>query len=131
MKRSREVRRLLLGGFAAGAFSVAVAAEVGRITPESFFTNDTFVPGAGYYHAPFQRFFPQRYNHYDPARQLYFYGGQWGPAPHRSIVNISAPTPEAARLAQAQRTDLRSNALPYVVPRSGFGSTGGGNSIRS
>ena len=131
MKRSREVRRLLLGGFAAGTLSAAVAAEVERITPESFFTNDTFVPGAGYYHAPFQRFYPRPYNHYDAARGQYFHGGQWAAEPHRSIVNISAPTPEAARLAQAQRTDLRSNALPYVVPRSGFGSTGGGNSIRS
>lgn len=131
MKRSREVRRLLLGGFAAGTISAAAAAQVGRITPESHFTNDTFVPGAGYYHAPFQRFFPQPYNHYDAARQQYFFGGQWAAEPHRSIVNISAPTPEAARLAQSQRTDMRAGGTPFMVPRSGFGSTGGSNSIRS
>jgi hypothetical protein len=58
---------------------------------------------------------------------MYYYGGQWGPAPYRSIVNISAPTPEAARAAESMRTDLQ---RPYV-PRSGFGSTSGSHSIHS
>lgn len=120
MKRSRTVRRLLLGGLTAGLVSACARAAEPRISPDNYYTNDTFVQGAGHYHAPFQRFFPLPYNHYDPQRRLYFYGGQWGPAPHRSIVNISTPTAEAARLAQAARTDL---PPPAPVHRSGFGSS--------
>ena len=114
---------MLLGGLSAGALTAgAVAAQASRITTESYFTNDVHIPGAGYYHAPFRAFYSHPYNYYDGDRKLYFYGGQWGPAPHRSIVNISAPSPEAVRAAEAVRTDVR---------RSGFGSTSGSHSIRS
>lgn len=124
MKRSRSVKRLLLGGLTAGALAATAAGQtaVPPVTPDRFYTNDAHIPGVGFYHAPFRAFFPQPYNHYDAARRMYFYGGQWGPAPHRSIVNISAPTPEAAQRAQAMRTDIR---------RGGFGSTGGSHFIRS
>lgn len=122
MKRSRSVRRILLGGLSLGALSTVAAPALPRVTPESFYTNDVLVPGAGYYHAPFRAFYPQPYNYYDPARKMYFYGGQWGPAPHQSIVNISTPTLEAARAAEALRTD---------VQRGGFGNSSRTHSIRS
>jgi hypothetical protein len=120
VKRSRTVQRLLLGGFTAGLVSACADAAAPRISPENYYTNDTYIRGAGHYHAPFQGFFPYPYNHYDAQRRMYYYGGQWGPAPHRSIVNISTPTPDAARLAQAARTDL---PPPVPVTRSGFGSS--------
>jgi hypothetical protein len=124
VKRSKIVKRVLLGGLSAGALSVcAMAATPAHVTTESYLTNDEHVPGAGYYHAPFRAFYSFPYNHYDPSRKLYFYGGQWGPAPYRSIVNISTPTPEAVRAAASQRTDN--------VRRSGFGGTSGSHSIRS
>ena len=119
MKRSSSVRRLLLGGFSAGALAASVAAAERRVTPESFYTNDYFLPGAGYYHAPFHAFYARPYNDFDAGRNMYFSGGQWGDAPDRSIVNISAPSAEAARTAEAMRTDLRSG----YVQRSGFGRT--------
>lgn len=93
-----------------------------RVTTESYYTNDAHIPGVGYYHAPFRGFYPHPYNHFDAQRRQYFYGGQWGPAPHRSIVNISAPTPEAAQRAESLRTDIR---------RGGFGSTSGSHFIHS
>jgi hypothetical protein len=114
---------MLLGGLSAGAFSACTAvAQAPQVTPENFYTNDVHIPGAGYYHAPFRGFYPQPYNSYDAQRKLYFYGGQWGATPHRSIVNISAPTPEAARLAEAIRTDIR---------RGGFGRTSNTHFINS
>jgi hypothetical protein len=122
VKRSQTVRRVLLGGFSAGALvassASAMAAEP-RVTPDSYYPNDYQIAGVGYYHAPFRAFFPQPYNYYDPARKQYFYGGQWGPAPHRSIVNISSPTAEVAQRAESLRTDLQ---RPYVQ-RGGFGGT--------
>ena len=119
------MRRVLLGGLGAGALTALVAAApLPPITSQNYYTNEVFVPGAGYYHAPFHGFFPLPYNHFDAQRQLYFYGGQWGPAPHRSIVNISTPSPDAAKAAQQMRTDLpRTTSAPIV--RSGFGSSSG------
>lgn len=118
MKRSKIVKRLLLGGLSAGALGACTPAiSATRVTTESHYPNDEHIPGAGYYHAPFRGFFAFPYNHYDATRKMYFYGGQWGPTPYRSIVNISAPTPEAAAAAQAVRTDNTQ------VRRSGFGST--------
>lgn len=116
MKRSRKVRLVLLGSVSLGALAAAtsaVAAEP-RVTTDNVYANDYFLPGVGYYHAPFRAFYAQPYNHYDPARQLYFAGGQWLPAPHRSIVNLSTPTAEAASAAESRRTD---------IPRGGFGGT--------
>jgi hypothetical protein len=120
MKRSRIVKRVLIGGFTVGVVAACANTTDPRITPESHYTNDSFIRGAGYYHAPFQGFFQFPYNHYDAQRRMYYYGGQWGPAPHRSIVNISTPTAEAARTAQLARTDL---PPPTPVVRSGFGNT--------
>ena len=126
MKRSRNVRLLLLGGgLAAGANSACTpgsAKEEPRITAGSYYTNDYYIAGAGYYHAPFRAFFPHRYNHFDAATNRYFYGGQWGNAPFQSAINISTPTPEAAAAAEAAR--------PPVV-RGGFGGTGRSHHIWS
>jgi hypothetical protein len=122
VKRSRHVRRFLLGSLGAGALAAGAAAAEPRVSPERYYTNDSRIPGAGYYHAPFRGFFALPYNHYDAGRRLYFHGGKWSPEPHRSIVNISAPTPEAARRAEAQRTDIR---------RGGFGTTSGSRFIHS
>lgn len=115
MKRSRSVPLVLLGTLAAGALAAPAAAAVPRITPQSWLPNDLHLPGVGYYHAPFHAFYPHPYNHFDPGRKQYYFGGQWHAAPHRSIVNISPPSAEAARRAESLRTDVR---------RSGFGSTG-------
>lgn len=120
MKRSRTVQRVLIGGFSAGLAALCAPAAEPRITPQNYYTNDSFIRGAGYYHAPFQGFFPLPYNHYDSQRRLYYFGGQWGPAPHRSIVNLSTPTAAAAQSAQSARTD---QPRPAPVVRSGFGHT--------
>lgn len=124
MKRSRSIRLVLLGGLSAGALT-ACAPGTGQpppISPEAVYTNNYYLPGAGYYHAPFRAWYPLPYNHFDPQRTQYFYGGQWAAAPCDSIINISAPTAEAARQTEAQRTD---------IIRGGFGSTSGSHWIYS
>lgn len=130
MKRSAQIRLLLLGGLAAGALPGCAprggdreARDEPRITAESFYTNDHYIEGVGYYHAPFRAFFPYRFNNYDAGRRQYFYGGQWGERPFESVVNISSPTPEAAARAEAAR--------PAAVTRGGFGSTGRSHFIHS
>jgi hypothetical protein len=92
------------------------------ITTSDVFTNNHYVPGVGYYHAPFQAWYALPYNHYDPVKAKYYYGGQWAAAPNESIINISSPKPEAVQQLADNRTDVR---------RSGFGSSSRHYSIRS
>ena len=116
MKRSRSIRLVLIGGLSAGSVTSCGPSSIrlGTVSADNVYTNNHHLPGVGYYHAPFRAWYPQPYNHFNPQTQRYFYGGQWAATPHQSITNLSEPTPEVARQAQAQRTDIQ---------RSGFGST--------
>ena len=115
---------MLIGGLSAGALTSCGPSGSDRSGTESnsVQTNNQYLPGVGYYHAPYRAWYAQPYNHFDPQTQRYFHGGQWAAAPHESITNLSEPTAEAARQAQAQRTDVR---------RGGFGSTAGHHYISS
>lgn len=107
---------VLIGGISAGALTSCGPGDIARapVSAQSVYTNNFFVPGAGYYHAPFRAFYPMPYNHFDPQTKRYYYGGQWALTPCQSITNISPPTVQVAQAAQAQRTD---------IPRGGFGSS--------
>jgi hypothetical protein len=127
MKRSRSIKLVLLGTLATGAFHACEpnspsSGFASGLSTANIYTNDHYVAGAGYYHAPFRAWYPMPYNTYDGTRKMYYYGGQWWPTPHQSIVNLSSPTDEAIRLAEATRTD---------VPRSGFGRTSRSTSVWS
>lgn len=149
MRRSRKVALILLGSAGViGAAAVydawsreseeenAIAAEPApeALSPERTYANNHYVPGAGYYHAPFSSWFPFPLNYYDPARG-YFSGGQWRPAPFASEVQQSRPhagavsAAMAARRAQASSSAARGlgTAKPSVT-RGGFGSTAHGAS---
>ena len=114
MKRSKSIRLILLGSLAGAALTGCD--EKPSISARNYYTNNFYVPGAGYYHAPYQSWYALPFNHFDPQRQLYFYGGQWAAQPCLSITNISAPLPAAVTLAEASRTD---------ITRGGFGGFGG------
>ena len=116
MKRSRSIRLILLGGLSAGALTGCTPKP--SVSTENVYTNNFFVPGVGYYHAPFRNWYALPYNHFDAQNHLYFYGGQWGALPFESITNISAPLPEAVQAAQNTRTD---------IARGGFGGSYGGH----
>jgi hypothetical protein len=115
VKRSRSVKLVLVSGLSAGALTAcgpsahAPSGQAGR-----FHANNDYVPGVGYYHAPYRAWFPLPYNHYDAQKHSYYYGGQWAPTPHQSITNISSPVLVASRTAGTTSGGVR---------RSGFGST--------
>jgi hypothetical protein len=116
VKRSASIRLLLLGGVSAGTLAGCVPGNGQKpfLSQENVYTNNFYLAGVGYYHAPFRAWYALPYNHFDLQNQRYYYGGQWAATPHRSITNISAPTLEAVQRAEVQRTDVR---------RGGFGST--------
>jgi hypothetical protein len=113
VKRSRSIKLVLIGGFSAGLTSCGPSPA--RVTSNDVFTNNHFVSGVGFYHAPFRAWYPLPYNHFDPQTSRYYHGGQWSPQPHESVVNISSPTPEAVQQVAAQNN----------VRRGGFGGSSG------
>jgi hypothetical protein len=114
VKRSKSIRLILIGGLSAGA--LAGCTQKPSVSAQNVYTNNFYVPGAGYYHAPFRNWYSLPYNHFDAQKNLYYYGGQWGAQPFESITNISSPLPEAVQVAQNTRTD---------IPRGGFGHSYG------
>lgn len=97
-------------------------AAAGSGTPavrgDAVYGNDHLFPSVGHYHAPYRGWYALPYNHYDPQRRLYFHGGNWTPAPHESIINLSEPRPEALQAALAVWHQQQRH-----IRRSGFGST--------
>lgn len=116
-KRSKRVRLVLLSGLSAGALAGCARTQAPVLTADNVYTNNFYVPGVGYYHAPFNGWFAHPYNYFDPQTKSYFYGGQWGPQPFQSVINVSSPSALAATQAEAVRTD---------IVRGGFGGTSGG-----
>ena len=116
MKRTQHIRFLLIGGISTGTLTGCAPEGKPPISAENVYTNNYYVPGAGYYHAPFRLWYPRPYNYFDPATGRYFYGGQWGAHPFLSITNISSPAAQTAAFVEAIRQD---------VGRGGFGGSGG------
>jgi hypothetical protein len=123
VKRSRRIRLVLIGGLTAGALTgCGPARDKAPVTANSVYTNNYYIAGAGYYHAPFRGWYALPYNYFDPQTRRYFRGGEWAAAPYQTITNISSPTPEDAQQAEARRTD---------ITRGGFGRTSGYHYIHS
>ena len=115
MKRSQSIRLLIAGGVSVG--SLVGCKQQADLSADNVYTNNFYLPGAGYYHAPFRGWYQLPYNHFDPQTMRYFYGGRWGKEPMESITNISSPMPQSLQLAQNMRTD---------ISRGGFGGTSSG-----
>jgi hypothetical protein len=117
-RRSHQVALVLLG--TAGALGVALAWDAGRratavgaepeapaepappIAADRIYNNNEYIPGVGYYHAPYRAWYPYPYNHHDPARG-YFAGGLWQALPWAIALSQSRPSEAAVAAALAAR----------------------------
>ena len=108
MYRSDKVA-LVVCGLGVAAMFVAVAsncsereedAPVASVIPSSHYANNTFVDGAGWFHASSGRFYPYHYNYYLPASGYYHDGG-WTKTP-----GVPAPTGTLS-LAAAEEANSR------------------------
>ncbi|MBM3846270.1 MAG: hypothetical protein FJ405_08295 [Verrucomicrobia bacterium] len=117
LRKSRHIRLVLLGTVAAGAIPACNESSYQRpvLRADLAYPNNFHVQGAGFYHAHFRAWFHRPYNQLDPQTGQYFAGGLWFPSPHQSIANMSKPTPEALRQAQAL------HAASQPSNRGGFG----------
>jgi hypothetical protein len=143
MRRSTKVMLLLLGS--AGVIGAGMVLEDWRenqraakdaaasapepVSSDRTYTNNTFVPGLGYYHAPFFNWFPFAWNFNDPARG-YFAGGQWRSQPADLPVTESRPSPMAVASANERLRALSASRPPGAnssrssgIFRGGFGSS--------
>ena len=83
-------------------------------------TNNTYVAGRGFYHAPYFGFFPYSYNSHLPGRG-YYHGGSFSPEPPQSTLTASPPGRMHHAMKQAREAETQ---------RGGF-TRGRGSSGRS
>jgi hypothetical protein len=114
LKRSERIVLVLSGALAAGTVGCDQGEQAMRLSAENTYTNNHYVPGAGYYHAPYHAWFPFPYNSYSPGRG-YYYGGNWNAYPDEGKEVASRPTVRGVSTAQTSHNE--------TVKRSGFGSS--------
>lgn len=107
----------------------ATATPVAPVEANRTYQNNEFVPGAGYYHAPYHSWFPFPFNHHDPARG-YFAGGLWHAAPFAADLLSSRPSPagfanaRAAQQSYEQAQRARAGTSGFAgARRSNFGGS--------
>lgn len=126
-RRSKNVALVLLGtmgvvggviawdawkGAGASADAATTQPEAGPpVAADRTYTNNEFIPGVGYYHAPYHSWHPFPYNHHDPERG-YFAGGLWQAVPFALGMMSSRPSNDAvtSALAAQQRRDQEQRA---------------------
>ena len=116
LKRSKRIVLVLSGALGASLVGCNDRYATDRmvISSGTSYTNNHYVRGAGYYHAPYGRWYPHPHNTYEPGRG-YYHGGQWTAQPNTSFVTASPPTDDAVTQAQ--------NAHDTATRRGGFGGS--------
>ncbi len=140
-RRSHQVALVLLG--TAGVIGLATVYDAWRqdaaaedaassaptpvpVSADRVYANNDYIPGVGYYHAPYHAWFPHPFNYHDPARG-YFAGGLWQVAPWVLALSQSRPSDAAVATAlNAQRQPQQTTPVSR-----GFGFVGGGSAGRS
>jgi hypothetical protein len=139
MRRSHQVALVLLG--TAGVVGLALVYDGWRtssnandpaaanaapppvpVSGDRMYANNEYIPGIGYYHAPYHAWFPHPYNYYDPV-QGYFAGGLWRAMPWVATLSPSQPSSAAvaaALAAQRRQEEQRQQARSSLGGRSGF-----------
>jgi hypothetical protein len=107
-------------------------ADGGSISPDQEYSNDDYIPNVGYYHAPYNAWYPFRYNYYYESRG-YYAGGNWHPQAEISQIVRSRPSSVAyAALLAAQRERQRGSSTRSSWSNwfSGGSSSNGGSRSR-
>ncbi len=129
MKRSQHVCLVLSGVVASALWTTGcqqddAAASATNVPPmvstNQVYTNNEYVSGVGYYHAPYGGWYARPFNSYLSGRG-YYHGGDWWPTPYAGPIVVSTPRPEAVESANIKTEPLRTRA-------SSFSTSGGGGS---
>jgi hypothetical protein len=126
MKKSTLVTLVLSSALVSGCDDPSTYGAPGYAA-STMVTNNTYVPGLGYYHAPYRGWFQFPYNDYRPGFG-YYHGGLYTPQPYVSDIQASPqPTPFTfGGSGGGGGAHLRSTESSSSVTRGGFGSIGHG-----
>jgi hypothetical protein len=123
MKKSTVVTLVLSGTLAGGCDSRGAADDWSTEGATPTVTNNTYVPGRGYYHAPYHGWFPYPFNCFRPGLG-YYHGGRYTATPEAG--EIIARHPPALTRGAGAGDGLPTSA--HAISRGGFGLTGHGGS---
>ena len=121
VKRSSSVLLVLSGALLSGCGRAGPVDE-GLIDPTdtNTYTNNTYQPSQGYYHAPYHGWYPMPYGHFVSGRG-YYYGGAFQSNPHvYPAVSASSPSQSAKALSAPSGSTTSGSA---TTSRGGFGSS--------
>jgi|SRR4051812_13126823 hypothetical protein len=107
-----------------GAFRRRKFARMSAVNPGVEYPNNHHVMGVGYYHAGFQKWFPQPWNEYREGRG-YYWNGMWNRTPdQRMVLKSTPPEAEVQRVNAEWRRADPDCALKFwnTVEREGFGT---------
>jgi hypothetical protein len=122
VKRSTAVALVLSGAILGGCSRRDEQPKSAAARDSQVVTNDTYIEGRGYYHAPFHAWYPFPYNFYSPGVG-YYRGGTYYAQPDLTIPKPTYPGKYAYSQAKAPAQDAAE------VNRGGF--TRSGSSSRS
>lgn len=122
MKRTAHIRLLLAGTLACVPFAGCDYADSEpTVSTENTYTNNYYVQGHGYYHAPYRSWYPYPYNYYESGRG-YYHGGIWTTTPESNRETASRPSYEAASHINSSRGFGSSGSShSSSISRGGFG----------
>jgi len=122
MKKSALVTLVLSGALVSGCDDRSQYGNPGYAAGTNV-TNNTYVSGRGYYHAPYHGWFEYPYNYYRPGFG-YYHGGIYTPQPYVSdILSGPAFSPSAyGGSGGGDGTHSSGTASSSGVSRGGFGS---------
>ena len=120
MKRSTAVALVLsgaiLGGCSRREEQLKAAARDSQVV-----TNDTYIEGRGYYHAPFHAWYPFPYNFYSPGIG-YYRGGSYHAQPDLVVPKPSYPGKSMnAAAVSSDRENVNRGGFTRSSTRSGSG----------
>ncbi|HUD82517.1 MAG TPA: hypothetical protein VMQ67_03400 [Candidatus Saccharimonadales bacterium] len=126
MKKSALVTLVLSGALVSGCDDRSQYGDPGYGAGANV-TNNTYVSGLGYYHAPYHGWFEYPYNYYRPGFG-YYHGGIYTPRPLVSGI-LSSPPSIPSTFGGSRGgggAHFGSTESSSSVTRGGFGSIGHG-----
>jgi hypothetical protein len=119
MKKSTMVTLLFSGRLLTGCDDNSASQDWSTQGDSTAVTNNTYVPGRGYYHAPYYGWYEYPYNFYRPGFG-YYHGGFYSRDPEAPSIIASRPTAGARAFSSAGRAAPEAHG----ISRGGFGSSG-------
>ncbi len=120
MKRSTAVTLVISGALLAGCGNQSNpnTGEWSSSDTNAPITNNTYVAGQGYWHAPYHSWYPYPYNYYRPGFG-YYYGGSY--YDHPEVSSIHASTPLRSSFSGSRAGIFGGEHVS--ISRGGFGSS--------